>query len=96
MGRQRGSRLCPSVTLCGFSARLCLVSEGMHHPQTYCATTAWRHSQPIAARKTELFRLLFPPLAAARPGTQQASLQSIASALAQFTHHGQYLDHGRL
>lgn len=38
---------------------------------------------PATARKAELFRLLFPPPAAAGPGTQQASLQSIASALAQ-------------
>lgn len=35
------------------------------------------------ARKAKLFRLLFPPAAAVAPCTQQASLQSIASALTQ-------------
>ncbi|PIO27015.1 hypothetical protein AB205_0162490, partial [Aquarana catesbeiana] len=35
------------------------------------------------ARKGELFKLLFPPPAAAGPSTQQASLQSISSAISQ-------------
>ncbi|PIO24173.1 hypothetical protein AB205_0111940, partial [Aquarana catesbeiana] len=35
------------------------------------------------ARKGKLFKLLFPPPAAAGPSTQQASLQSISSAISQ-------------
>ncbi|PIO11653.1 hypothetical protein AB205_0033590, partial [Aquarana catesbeiana] len=35
------------------------------------------------ARKGELFKLLFPPPAAAGPSNQQASLQSISSAISQ-------------
>ncbi|PIO37037.1 hypothetical protein AB205_0072980, partial [Aquarana catesbeiana] len=38
---------------------------------------------PATARKAELFRLLFPPPVTARPSTQQASLQSISSAISQ-------------
>ncbi|PIO04527.1 hypothetical protein AB205_0079070 [Aquarana catesbeiana] len=38
---------------------------------------------PATARKGELFKLLFPPPAAAGPRTQQASLQSISSAISQ-------------
>ncbi|PIN88304.1 hypothetical protein AB205_0162230, partial [Aquarana catesbeiana] len=38
---------------------------------------------PATARKAELFRLLFPPPATDGPSTQQASLQSISSAISQ-------------
>ncbi|PIO24503.1 hypothetical protein AB205_0101200, partial [Aquarana catesbeiana] len=44
-----------------------------------------RRGMPFSAtaRKGKLFKLLFPPPAAAGPSTQQASLQSISSAISQ-------------